>query len=45
MNTKTSKADLILIRGLFTTLNRSRPAANAVALKDGKFMPSGAMRM
>jgi predicted amidohydrolase YtcJ len=33
--------DLILLRGLFTTLDRSRPSANAVAIKDGKFLAVG----
>jgi predicted amidohydrolase YtcJ len=31
-------ADLILHRGLFTTLDRSNPTASAVAIKDGLFM-------
>src|ERR1700716_1259852 len=33
--------DLILHRGLFTTLDRSNPTANAVAVKDGKFTAVG----
>ena len=33
--------DLILHRGLFTTLDRSRPTANAVAIKDGRFLAIG----
>jgi hypothetical protein len=41
MNARTSNPDLILIRGLFTTLDRSRPGANAVAIKDGKFVAVG----
>ena len=41
MNTRTSKPDLILSRGLFTTLDRSRPTASAVAIKDGKFIAVG----
>jgi predicted amidohydrolase YtcJ len=41
MNTKTLNPDLILIRGLFTTLDRSRPSANSVAIKGGKFVAVG----
>jgi predicted amidohydrolase YtcJ len=33
--------DLILHRGLFTTLDRSNPAASAVAIKEGKFVEVG----
>ncbi len=33
--------DLILHRGLFTTLNRSNPTASAVAIKDGVFTAVG----
>jgi predicted amidohydrolase YtcJ len=33
--------DLILHRGLFTTLDRSNPSANAVAIKDGRFTAVG----
>jgi predicted amidohydrolase YtcJ len=33
--------DLILHRGLFTTLDRSNPLAEAVAIKDGKFTAVG----
>jgi predicted amidohydrolase YtcJ len=33
--------DLILHRGLFTTLDRSNPTASAVAIKDGKFTVVG----
>jgi predicted amidohydrolase YtcJ len=33
--------DLILHRGLFTTLDRSNPHAEAVAIKDGKFVAVG----
>ncbi|MBV7537661.1 amidohydrolase [Duganella sp. sic0402] len=33
--------DLILHRGLFTTLDRSNPTAEAVAIKDGKFIAVG----
>jgi predicted amidohydrolase YtcJ len=34
-------ADVILYRGLFTTLDRSNPAASAVAIKDGLFTAVG----
>jgi predicted amidohydrolase YtcJ len=34
-------ADLILHHGLITTLDRSNPAATAVAIKDGKFLAVG----
>ena len=34
-------ADLILHRGLFTTLDRSNPTASAVAIKDGLFTAVG----
>ena len=37
----TSKADLILHRGLFVTLDRKNPTADAVAIKDGKFLAVG----
>src|SRR5271155_4809241 len=33
--------DLILHRGLFTTLDRSNPTASAVAIKDGIFIAVG----
>src|SRR5262249_60862847 len=33
--------DIILHRGLFTTLDRSNPAARAVAIKDGVFTAVG----
>jgi predicted amidohydrolase YtcJ len=32
--------DLILHRGLFTTLDRSNPTASAAAIKDGVFRAS-----
>ena len=35
-------ADLILHRGLFTTLARSHPTATAVAIRDGRFLAVGA---
>src|SRR5690348_5141171 len=41
MSDRTLTPDLILIRGLFTTLNRSQPTANAVAIKDGRFTQVG----
>ena len=41
MNSATSEPDLILFRGLFTTLDPGRPAANAVAIKDGRFTAVG----
>lgn len=34
-------ADLILYHGLITTLDRSNPAASAVAVKDGRFLAVG----
>lgn len=34
-------ADLILHRGLFTTLNRAQPTAQAVAIKGGRFLCVG----
>ena len=37
----TASPDLILHRGVITTLDRSNPAANAVAIKDGKFVAVG----
>lgn len=36
-----SGSDLILHRGLFTTLDRGNPTANAVAIKDGVFTAVG----
>src|ERR1700739_1545137 len=36
-----SSPDLILHRGLFTTLDRSNPTASAVAIKDGVFTAVG----
>ncbi len=41
MMTTTSYPDLILHRGLFTTLDRSNPNASAVAIKDGRFLQVG----
>jgi predicted amidohydrolase YtcJ len=41
MNGHTPAPDLILFRGHFATLDRSRPSANAVAIKDGKFLAVG----
>lgn len=37
----TQTPDLILHRGLFTTLDRANPTAEAVAIKDGKFIAVG----
>ena len=37
----TDAPDLILHRGLFTTLDRANPAATAVAITDGKFSAVG----
>jgi predicted amidohydrolase YtcJ len=36
-----SMPDLILHRGLFTTLDRGNPTASAVAIKDGVFIAVG----
>src|SRR5258707_10022919 len=36
-----SSPDLILHRGLFTTLDRGNPTASAVAIKDGVFTSVG----
>src|ERR1700681_2053259 len=41
MNTPELHADLILHRGLFTTLARSQPTATAVAIRDGRFLAVG----
>ncbi|RFB81120.1 amidohydrolase [Methylovirgula sp. 4M-Z18] len=41
MSTAASAPDLILHHGLFTTLDRANPTANAVAIKDGKFVAVG----
>ena len=41
MTSERSTPNLILTRGLFTTLDRSRPMANAVAIKDGRFLAVG----
>jgi predicted amidohydrolase YtcJ len=37
----TPAPDLVLHRGLFTTLDRSKPVASAVAITDGKFSAVG----
>ena len=37
----TNMPDLILYRGVFTTLDRSNPTASAVAIKDGRFTRVG----
>src|SRR2546421_2037122 len=39
--TPTTAPDLILHRGLFTTLDRSNPTASAVAARGGKFLAVG----
>jgi predicted amidohydrolase YtcJ len=39
--TSATAPDLILHRGLITTLDRSRPTANAVAIKEGRFVAVG----
>ena len=36
-----AEPDLVLHHGLFTTLDRSNPAASAVAIKDGVFTAVG----
>jgi hypothetical protein len=41
MNAPVHAPDVILHRGLFTTLDRSNPTASAVAIKDGKFSAVG----
>src|SRR5271154_351180 len=42
MTQPTPTADLILHRGLFTTLVRTQPTATAVAIRDGRFLAVGA---
>src|SRR4029077_12246887 len=42
MTEPTPTADLILHRGLFTTLERAQPTATAVAIPDGRFLAVGA---
>src|SRR6266446_1405316 len=42
MTQPTATADLILHRGLFTTLARSQPTATAVAIREGRFLAVGA---
>ena len=41
MTTRPEAPDLILHSGLFTTLDRSNPTANAVAIKNGVFTAVG----
>jgi hypothetical protein len=41
MNASVHPPDVILHRGLFTTLDRSNPTASAAAIKDGKFSAVG----
>ena len=38
MNGTSTAADVILHNGRVTTLDRSNPAATAVAIRDGKFV-------
>jgi predicted amidohydrolase YtcJ len=40
-NTQGSTADVVLHNGRFTTLDRAKPTANAVAIKDGRFLRVG----
>ena len=42
MTEPAAAADVILHRGLFTTLARSHPTATAVAIRDGRFLAVGA---
>src|SRR5215813_1591039 len=42
--TKNNKADLVLFNGKFTTLDRQKPAADAIAIKDGKIAAVGSER-
>ncbi|HEY1397715.1 amidohydrolase [Roseateles sp.] len=39
---ETTTPDLVLFNGRFTTLDRTRPSATAVAIKDGRFQAVGA---
>src|SRR4029077_13436453 len=41
MTARNDTPDLILYRGLFSTLDRANPAASAVAIKDGVFTAVG----
>src|SRR6516165_1526873 len=41
MNSSNTTPELILHRGLFTTLDRANPTATAVAIMDGKFSVVG----
>src|SRR5580693_1394653 len=41
MNSSNTTPDLILHRGLFTTLDRANPSATAVAITEGKFSAVG----
>jgi predicted amidohydrolase YtcJ len=41
MNAQVTAPDLLLHRGLVTTLDRSNPTANAMAIKDGRFLAVG----
>ncbi|MFM0277885.1 amidohydrolase [Paraburkholderia sediminicola] len=41
MTSQQDAPDLILFNGLFTTLDKSKPTATAVAIRDGKFIAVG----
>ncbi len=41
MTSQQGSPDLILLNGRFTTLDKSKPTATAVAIKDGKFIAVG----
>jgi predicted amidohydrolase YtcJ len=41
MNSSNTTPELILHRGLFTTLDRANPTATAVAIREGKFSAVG----
>ena len=41
MNSSNTTPDLILHRGLFTTLDRANPTATAVAITDGEILRGG----
>ena len=39
------KADLILVNGQFHTVDRENPVAEAVAVRDGKFLEVGTVNI
>src|SRR5262249_44979887 len=41
---QSAQADIVLRNGRFTTLDRSNPEAEAVAIKDGRFVAVGSER-